>query len=59
MKSKIAIVAGTIDEPWGGSEELWSQTATRLVADGITVAASVHEWSSLHEPSTGFDAKPR
>ncbi len=34
--------------PWGGSEELWSQTALRLSKQGISVAASVHGWPKLH-----------
>src|SRR5450432_3392130 len=35
--------------PWGGSEELWSQTAIDLVAQGVPVAASVYRWSPPHE----------
>ena len=31
-------------QPWGGSEELWSQAATRLAAAGHTVRASVAHW---------------
>ena len=46
--AEIAIVADNPWAPWGGSEELWSQTAKRLVDDGITVAASVHGWSPVH-----------
>ena len=49
MKPKIAIVASTLAEPWGGSEELWSQAATRLVEEGVTVAASMHGWLPLHD----------
>lgn len=33
---------------WGGSEELWSQTALRLVAEGCSVSASVLEWRPPH-----------
>ena len=47
MRSVIAVVA-ECPSPWGGSEELWSQTATRLVKEGVSVAASVHGWSPLH-----------
>jgi glycosyltransferase involved in cell wall biosynthesis len=34
--------------PWGGSEELWSQTALRLVAQGYAVTASLLEWTPPH-----------
>lgn len=30
--------------PWGGSEELWSQTALRLHAEGHQIIVSVHHW---------------
>jgi glycosyltransferase involved in cell wall biosynthesis len=33
--------------PWGGSEELWSQTALRLREEGHEVAASVVWWPQL------------
>ena len=49
MKSRIAIVAEDTGAPWGGSEELWSQTATRLVAEGVSVAASIHKRLPLHD----------
>ena len=32
MQSKIAIIADATALPWGGSEELWSQAAKRLVS---------------------------
>jgi hypothetical protein len=35
--------------PWGGSEELWSRTALRLVAEGFPVSASVRAWSPPHQ----------
>lgn len=34
--------------PWGGSEELWSQSAVELVSQGFAVTANVIEWSPLH-----------
>jgi glycosyltransferase involved in cell wall biosynthesis len=34
--------------PWGGSEELWSRTASDLVAQSFPVSASVVQWSPLH-----------
>jgi len=33
--------------PWGGSEELWSQTAVRLAEEGHEVSASVVWWPQL------------
>lgn len=45
---KIAFVSTMTGYPWGGSEELWSQAALKLKADGHEVQASV----ALHpEPS--------
>ncbi|MGD9419148.1 MAG: glycosyltransferase family 4 protein [Verrucomicrobiota bacterium JB025] len=41
---KIAFVTTMAGAPWGGSEELWSQTALRLKEDGHVVAASVPGW---------------
>jgi glycosyltransferase involved in cell wall biosynthesis len=49
VKSRIAFIADVLAEPWGGSEELWSQTATRLVEEGESVAASIHERIPLHD----------
>ena len=50
--------------PWGGSEELWSQTALNLVAQGFAVTASVAGWSPLHDRAKalitgGVDVQPR
>lgn len=36
--------------PWGGSEELWSRTALRLLAAGAYVAVSVPDWSPEPPP---------
>ena len=38
----------TMERVWGGSEELWSQAAERLVEGGIRVSASVCQSLSLH-----------
>ena len=38
---KIAFVSTMTGYPWGGSEELWSQTALKLKGDGHEVQASV------------------
>jgi glycosyltransferase involved in cell wall biosynthesis len=35
--------------PWGGSEELWTQTAIFLAKQGLPVAASIQGWPKLHE----------
>ena len=48
MKSTIGIIATRTADNWGGSEELWSQAATRLVAEGVSVAASIHARAPLH-----------
>lgn len=39
----ISVMGGV---PWGGSEELWSQTATRLASEGTVVGVNVLEWST-------------
>src|SRR6266516_4613355 len=48
MKTKIAFVAATISESWGGSEELWSQAAIQLLGQGVSVAASIDRRLPLH-----------
>ena len=48
-KSRIAIIADNNALQWGGSEELWSQTAIRLIAEGVPVAASVQGRFPLHD----------
>ena len=47
---RFAFVSTMADWPWGGSEELWSQTAVQLRRDGHDVQASV---------VTGRDCLPR
>lgn len=42
---------------WGGSEELWSRTATELVSRGFAVSASVKQWPSLHERVVDLQAR--
>src|SRR5262245_29113901 len=49
MHSKIAIIADANAFSWGGSEELWSQAAKRLVSKGVSVAASVHGRFPVHD----------
>ncbi len=40
----IAFVSNMNGSPWGGSEELWAQTASRLAREGLCVRASVQGW---------------
>jgi glycosyltransferase involved in cell wall biosynthesis len=42
---KIAFVSSNEFAPWGGSEELWSQTAMRMAKKGFTVAANIKAWN--------------
>jgi len=44
---KIVFVSTMFSVPWGGSEELWSQTALRLHQAGNTVSGSVVWWPQL------------
>jgi glycosyltransferase involved in cell wall biosynthesis len=41
---KIVFVSTMNNDPWGGSEYLWSEAALRLMRAGHTVAASVPGW---------------
>ena len=46
---KGILFISTMDgSPWGGSEELWAQTAQKLAQRGVPITASVHSWSPLH-----------
>lgn len=49
-RPKIAFVTTMAGVPWGGSEELWGQTATRLCQKGHEVIASVYQWPSRPAP---------
>jgi glycosyltransferase involved in cell wall biosynthesis len=44
---KIAFISTMCDWQWGGSEELWSQSATRLKKEGHDVRASVAYWPQM------------
>ena len=44
MTKRIAFIATNDSVPWGGSEELWQQTALRMVKTGYTVGVSVVGW---------------
>ncbi|OYE06359.1 hypothetical protein CDG79_03150 [Nostoc sp. 'Peltigera membranacea cyanobiont' 232] len=43
---KIAFVSTNGFAPWGGSEELWSQTAIRMSQQGFTVGVSIKGWTN-------------
>lgn len=47
---KILFVSTMAGGAWGGSEELWSQTALRLREAGHQVSASVFDWLPVPEP---------
>lgn len=40
--------------PWGGSEELWSQTAERMVKQGHVVGVNVKWWPTLPDQITNL-----
>jgi glycosyltransferase involved in cell wall biosynthesis len=40
----ILFISTMEGSPWGGSEELWSQAALRLLEQGHRISASVHPW---------------
>lgn len=43
----ILFISTMEGSPWGGSEELWSQAALRLVEEGHRISASVYPWPQL------------
>jgi len=64
MQKKYILFVSTMEAPWGGSEELWSRTALRLVEQGIPVIASVHGCPRLDRriidlSNAGVDVRPR
>lgn len=44
---RVSFISTMTAAPWGGSEELWSQSASRLLKAGCQVAASVAYWPQL------------
>ncbi|MBW4538637.1 MAG: glycosyltransferase family 4 protein [Myxacorys chilensis ATA2-1-KO14] len=42
---KIAFISLNATTSWGGSEELWAQTATRMACSGYKVSVSVKGWN--------------
>jgi glycosyltransferase involved in cell wall biosynthesis len=51
---KFAFISTMDGWPWGGSEELWSQAATRLKYAGHDVQASVEYWRRLSDKVTAL-----
>jgi glycosyltransferase involved in cell wall biosynthesis len=51
---RVAFISSMSVIPWGGSEELWSQTASRLAAAGHRLAASVAYWPKLPSKVTAL-----
>lgn len=45
---KLSFVSTMAGSAWGGSEELWSQTALRLLKSGHQVNVSTYQWPELH-----------
>ena len=48
--ARITFISAMAASPWGGSEELWSQTAERLRRRGHTVSACVRWWPAPAKP---------
>ncbi|HTR22531.1 MAG TPA: glycosyltransferase family 4 protein [Terriglobales bacterium] len=44
---RFAFISTLYDQPWGASEELWSQAATQLKREGHDVQASTAYWPQL------------
>lgn len=64
MQKRSIIFVSTLWDRWGGSEELWSQSALNLVAQGFEVTASVPGFLPLHHRlealrGGGIDVRPR
>ena len=62
--NKSILFVSSLWDRWGGSEELWSQTALKLVAQGYDVSASVHGFSPVQNRVEdlirgGIDVWPR
>ena len=62
---RILFVSTLVNSRWGGSEELWSRAALRLLEQGAYVAASVYDHSpsppqvlELRKRGVDIDARP-
>ncbi len=52
---RIVFIAAMAGQPWGGSEELWSQSARRLHEEGeFAVSACVRGWATTPAPVTAL-----
>ena len=51
---RFAFISTMLTAPWGGSEELWSQTAVQLSRAGHDVQASVGYWPRLSDKVTAL-----
>ena len=47
---RFAFFSTMDSQPWGGSEELWSRAAVRLLASGHEVAFNYPRWPAQPEP---------
>jgi glycosyltransferase involved in cell wall biosynthesis len=47
-KQKIAFISTMPGAPWGGSEELWCEAASKALGKKHDVLLSVHQWPVLH-----------
>ena len=56
-RKRIAFISTLDRAPWGGSEELWSRTASRLRDDGHPVLAEVGKWPEPVGPVTELRRK--
>jgi len=48
LRRNIVFVSTNCGSSWGGSEELWAQTAVDLVGQGLSIAASVRKSFPTH-----------
>jgi glycosyltransferase involved in cell wall biosynthesis len=48
QQKRILFISSTDNVPWGAAEELWSQAALNLAAQGFPISASLIEWAPPH-----------
>jgi len=48
QRGPVVFISTMINDPWGGSEELWCEAAMHLARSGVKVKACVANWSPLH-----------
>lgn len=49
LSGPVIFISNMNNDPWGGSEELWYETALELRSQGLEVGASVKRWPSPHQ----------